>query len=401
MSQDSEDMTHKTEAGEITPRTETASPETCAPCCGWKPLPGREHVIDDDGDVLKCREAPPFFDDGERREINVALRQALGQDMWNRLWGPELERLGGAVERLIHDAQRRPTAAPQCVACECRPAALCRECYRDDTSLLVDDIGFAHCPHCSKAIYDTLQRRESGPPPWPADVEIAARAAAYFPDMAALRKVAEAARAVRRDFRLSLTDEERALDDALNRLDDAAPCARVEKTSEAAASRPAADGPGGPASVSEAPLADREPGESAPERARCGRQRACLGCVDCKPPAPNACTPVSTEVRRPISFDDEPAPSSGEGSEPMAPPDVMAAFAKGREVERASVLAYLTSRVEELREKMAAGGEPGFQTPDRRRELLIMHVEANSLRREIDRGDHWTAKAGNTGGQRT
>lgn len=45
-----------------------------------------------------------------------------------------------------------------------------------------------------RSFYRAHEECRERPPPWPADVEIARQAAAYFPELAALRKVAEAAK---------------------------------------------------------------------------------------------------------------------------------------------------------------------------------------------------------------
>jgi hypothetical protein len=77
-----------------------ASSLWCTGCGGFKPGPGREHVVDSDGDIVLCREELASVEHMRRRADGV-LRQALGSELWNRLWGPELERLGGAVDELV------------------------------------------------------------------------------------------------------------------------------------------------------------------------------------------------------------------------------------------------------------------------------------------------------------
>ncbi len=40
-------------------------------------------------------------------------------------------------------------ALQKCATCECRPAWVCLECYRDDHSPLVNDEGMHHCWKCN------------------------------------------------------------------------------------------------------------------------------------------------------------------------------------------------------------------------------------------------------------
>lgn len=89
---------------ESVPNSIAPTGDICGACRSLRPRAGFQHVIGDDGDVVECREDVPLVDDDERKRISTVLRQAMGQELWNRLWGPELERLGGAVMRLVYEA---------------------------------------------------------------------------------------------------------------------------------------------------------------------------------------------------------------------------------------------------------------------------------------------------------
>jgi len=71
--------------------------ECCLDCHSLTPEEGREHVIDE-ANVLTCRAAVNASDP---KRTDAILRRALGQDVWNRMWGQPLEQLGAEVDEYV------------------------------------------------------------------------------------------------------------------------------------------------------------------------------------------------------------------------------------------------------------------------------------------------------------
>jgi len=89
---------------------EPADPPMCPRCGGAAPAEGFEHLIDAERFIV-CRTVVPETNTS-RAHVDEVLRRGLGPELWNRLWGPELERLGAEVDELcrrVHDDAVRET----------------------------------------------------------------------------------------------------------------------------------------------------------------------------------------------------------------------------------------------------------------------------------------------------